>query len=204
MIFFLFQAIIISFTGVMAPGPLTAVTVGAGTKSPHAGALVAVGHAIVEFPLMVFIYYGLGHILGIGYVKAIIFTLGGMFLLLMGLNMLRSIYQTADIEQNRVKAPLAAGILLSIGNVYFLIWWATVGASLISRAVSFGLYGVLLFTAAHWLCDFFWLYFLSAVSYKGGHVFGIKFQKIIFGICGCFLLFFSGAFLFDAFRMWFG
>jgi len=203
MILFLLQAIIISLTGVMAPGPITAVTVGTGTRSPHAGALIAVGHGIVEFPLMVFIYYGLGHMLGVSYIRAIVFTLGGLFLLLMGTDMLRSIGSAADITQNHAKAPITAGVLLSMGNAYFLLWWVTVGASLITKAVSFGLVGVLSFAAVHWLCDFLWLYFLSAVSYRGSHVFGIRFQKIVFGICGSFLLFFSGTFLFDAFRIWF-
>jgi len=204
MILFLIQAIIISLTGVMAPGPITAATVGTGTQSPHAGAQVAIGHGIVEFPLMVFIYYGLGHVLVINYVRAVIFTLGGLFLLLMGLDMLRTIKHVETLSNTQSKTPLVAGILLSMGNAYFLLWWASVGASLISKAVAFGLTGVLAFAVVHWLCDFVWLYFLSAVSFKGGNVFGITFQKIVFGFCGSFLLFFSVKFLMDATHLWFG
>lgn len=37
----------ISLSGVMAPGVITAATLAAGTRNPHAGALVAVGHGIV-------------------------------------------------------------------------------------------------------------------------------------------------------------
>ena len=191
MVLFLIQAFIISLTGVMAPGPVTAVTVGAGTRSPHAGALVAIGHGIIEFPLMVLIYFGLGHVLSIGYVKATIFTLGGMFLLFMGIDMLRSISISSKINSAKAKQPLFSGFLLSLGNVYFLIWWVTVGASLITKAVTFGLIGILSFAVVHWLCDFMWLYFLSAVSFKSGHFFGIRFQKFVYAVCGIFLLFFS-------------
>jgi len=53
---FLFTAVVISLSGVMAPGPITAVTIGKGSKSPYAGALIAIGHGIVEFPLMVAIF----------------------------------------------------------------------------------------------------------------------------------------------------
>lgn len=60
---FLLEASLISLSGVMAPGPLTTVTVGKGSRSPHAGGLVAIGHGIVEFPLMIFIFYGLGVLL---------------------------------------------------------------------------------------------------------------------------------------------
>ena len=59
-ILFLFQAMIISLSGVMAPGPITAATIAAGTKSRHSGALIAVGHGIVEFPLMFLILAGIG------------------------------------------------------------------------------------------------------------------------------------------------
>ena len=201
MIFFLIQVVIISLTGVMAPGPITAMTVGTGTRSPHAGAMVAVGHGIVEFPLMILIYFGLGHVLRLFYFRLIIFTLGGLFLLLMGLDILRSI-KHMSAERNKVQnKPFVAGILLSMGNAYFLIWWATVGASLISKAVEFGLIGILLFATVHWLCDFFWLYFLSAVSFKSGHFFGLRFQKTVFAVCGFFLLFFSVVFLLDAARL---
>ncbi len=204
MILFLIQAVIISLTGVMAPGPITAVTVGTGTRSPHAGALVAVGHGIVEFPLMVLIYFGLGHLLSGGYFRAVIFTFGGLFLLFMGFDMLRSIRHTSALENTNRNKPLVAGMLLSMGNAYFLLWWATVGASLISKAVTFGLIGVLLFATIHWLCDFLWYYFLSAVTFKGRNVFGLKFQKALFAVCGIFLIFFGGIFLFDAVRLWIG
>ena len=81
---FLAQTIIISLSGVMAPGPITTVTVGAGMRSPHAGALVAIGHGIVEFPLMILIIFGLGHVFSQEYVKVVIFSLGGLFLLAPG------------------------------------------------------------------------------------------------------------------------
>lgn len=204
MLFFLLQTITISLTGVMAPGPITAVTVGAGTRSPHAGALVAVGHGLVEFPLIALIYYGLGDILGMSQVRAPIFTLGGIFLLFMGFDMLKSAGKVSSFDGNASRKPLAAGMILSMGNVYFLVWWATVGASLIMKAVSFGIVGVMSFVLVHWSCDFLWLYFLSAVSYKGGHVFGILFQKTVFIVCGSFLLLFGGLFIVDAVRIWGG
>jgi len=31
----------------MAPGPITAMTLSKGAKSPHAGAIIALGHGIV-------------------------------------------------------------------------------------------------------------------------------------------------------------
>jgi len=93
-----------------------------------------------------------------------------------------------------------AGMLLSLGNPYFLVWWATVGAALILRSVSFGLLGFLSFALFHWLCDFVWSYFLSALSFKGGQFFGKRFQKIAFSVCGALLVFFSGRLVVDGVR----
>lgn len=204
MLMFIAQVILISLTGVIAPGPITAVTVGSGTQSPHSGVLIALGHGIVEFPLMALIYYGLGDVLNMALVKSLIFTLGGGFLIFMGVDMVNSARKTTVIESSGSQKPLAAGIVLSIGNAYFLIWWATVGASLITKAVSFGLAGAMTFAAVHWSCDLVWLYFLSAASYKGGRVFGLVFQKSVFAICGSFLIFFGAAFLIDVLRGFIG
>ncbi|MFC1539183.1 LysE family transporter [Candidatus Latescibacterota bacterium] len=201
-IFFLFEVVIISLSGVMAPGPVTAVSLGAGTKSPHAGAFVAVGHGIVEFPLMFLIFFGLGYIFDMVYVRMGIFLLGGLFLLIMGVDMFRSMKHPGEIQADRTKIPVLSGIVLSAGNAYFLIWWATVGASLIAKAVTFGMMGFLIFAVVHWLCDFFWFYFLSAASYRSGRFLGLRFQRIVFGISGLFLLVFGVLFIWDGLKLW--
>ncbi len=198
---FLLQTVVISLSGVLSPGPITAVTIGQGSRSPYAGALVAIGHGVVEFPLMAAIYFGAGAILALDPVRAAVFSLGGLFLLFMGIGMLRNTGKTAFESTTGVRGPLAAGILLSLWNPYFLIWWATVGAALIVKAVGFGFIGFLVFALVHWTCDFLWYSFLSAVSFKGGHVFGAVFQRVVLAVCGTFLLFFGWKFLFDAARM---
>jgi threonine/homoserine/homoserine lactone efflux protein len=193
---FLLEAVLISLSGVLAPGPVTTLVVGKGNKSPHAGALVAVGHGIVEFPLMIGVFYGVGHLLELPNAKAVIALVGGLFLLWMGVDMLRSVTQQIEAHDSN-HSPVVAGLLLTVGNPYFLVWWATVGAALILRSVRFGLLGFLAFALAHWSCDFAWDYLLSALSFKGGQVFGRRFQRAVLLICGGFLIFFGGRFVFD-------
>jgi len=195
---FLLEAILISLSGVIAPGPVTAVTVSKGSKSPHAGAIIALGHGIVEIPLMILILYGFGDILKITYVKAIIGLFGGLFLLKMGLGLLKGIKRAQIDSSNGPSSPLMAGIILTLANPYFLIWMATIGSILIFRSYTFGLRGFAMFMIGHWSCDFLWLYFLSALSFKGGQFFGKRLQQVLFLICGVFLLFFSAKFIYDA------
>jgi threonine/homoserine/homoserine lactone efflux protein len=195
---FLLQTVFISFSGVLAPGPITAVTIGKGSKNPHAGALISLGHGIVEFPLIILIFLGFDSLIKIQYVRESISIAGGLFLLWMAIDILRSVKIDNIKEKTEKHKPITAGIFLSIGNPYFIIWWATLGAALIMRSAEFGLLWFAVFALVHWLCDFLWLYFLSIMSYKGGVFFGKKFQKGIFLICGVFLFFLGGKFIFDA------
>lgn len=201
---FLAEATLISLSGVLAPGPITAVAVGKGSRSPHAGAWVAVGHGLVEFPVMVAVFFGVGYLMELSTVRAGIALAGGALLLAMGLGMLRGL-KTVEVETSRdTRSPVLAGALLSLGNPYFLVWWATVGAALVIRSVGFGVVGFILFAVLHWLCDFIWSYFLSSLSFKGGAFFGKRFQQVVFAGCGAFLLFSGGKLLLDGVQVVFG
>jgi threonine/homoserine/homoserine lactone efflux protein len=195
---FVLETVLISLSGVMSPGPVTAVTVGKGNESPHAGALVAIGHGMVEFPLIVAVFMGFGYLVDLFYVRTTIALLGGGLLLYMGIGMLRSIKGAHAQKERYDRFPMLAGVLLSVGNPFFLIWWVTVGAALIVRAVQYGPWGLGILALSHWLCDFLWLYFLSVLSFKGGRFLGKRFQEIVFAVCGVFLLFFGGKYVFDA------
>ena len=194
---FLSEAVLISLSGVMAPGPITTVTVARGSKSPHAGSLVAVGHGLVEFPVMVAVFYGVGRLLDQVLVKSVIGILGAAVLVWMGVGMFRTASAAAETAEIQARSPVMAGVLLSLGNPYFLIWWATVGAALVLRSMSFGVAGFLAFGLGHWLCDFAWCNFLSRLSHRGGQFFGGKFQRVVFYACGAALLFFGGKLLVD-------
>ena len=110
---FLLEAVFISLSGVLAPGPMTAMAVGKGSDSPHAGALLAVGHGIVEFPLMVAILYGFGVLLNRDGVRVGIALVGGLFLLVMAIAMLEdqrlrlhAVHALGDIGDTGAVAPL--------------------------------------------------------------------------------------------------
>lgn len=195
---FLLQTVFISFSGVMAPGPITAATIGKGSKNPHAGALISFGHGIVEFPLIFLIFLGFDSLINKPYVREGIGIAGGLFLLWMGIDILRGLKVSELNNKTEKRSPITAGVFLSLGNPYFIIWWATIGAALIARSAKFGFFWFAVFAVIHWLCDFLWLYFLSIMSYKGGTFFGKKFQKGIFLICGIFLFFLGGKFIWDA------
>ncbi len=189
--------VLLSLSGVLMPGPVTAVTVARGAKSPHAGAWVAIGHGLIELPLMALVYFGVGALFQLAPVKIGIGLAGGSILFWMGVGMLRDFDQVDEIAEqssSKLRSPLLAGALLSLSNPYFLLFWATAGAMLVRESLAFGAIGFVMLAAIHWSCDLVWYYFLSAISYSGGKFFGKALQQGVFILCGLFLLYFCGYF----------
>ncbi len=96
---FLLSAVGISLSGTIAPGPITAVTLGKAARSPHVGGAIAVGHVLVELPLMLAIWFGIFFLQNNPLVKAAIGLVGGAFLLWMGLGMLRGAGATQAVSR---------------------------------------------------------------------------------------------------------
>jgi threonine/homoserine/homoserine lactone efflux protein len=195
---FLAEAVLISLSGVMSPGPITAVAVWRGSESPYAGALVALGHGLVEFPLIALVAWGFGALVETPWVRTGIALVGGLVLLVLGLGMLRNRKGANTDKEPQRRMPLVAGLLLSIGNPFFLIWWVTVGAALIGRSMQFGAWGPAVLGVAHWSVDLTWCTFLSALSYRGRRTFGPRFQEAALVLCGAFLVLFGGKYIFEA------
>jgi threonine/homoserine/homoserine lactone efflux protein len=199
MLAFLLSTVAISLSGVMAPGPITAATLAAGARSRHAGALIALGHAVVEMPLISLLVVGVGRFLESAAARAGIGLAGGVVLLLMGVQLLLSLRSSnADAEAPVQRHPLLIGIVLTAANPYFLVWWATVGLALATRAMEFGVLTLGLFAVAHWLCDLGWLEVLSFAGFKGSEVFGKNSRKFVSALCAAMLLGFGLMFVYDA------
>ncbi|HEX75822.1 MAG TPA: LysE family transporter [Dehalococcoidia bacterium] len=196
---FLLSAAGISLSGVMLPGPLTAATITKGYRDQNAGALIALGHAIVEIPLMALIYFGFAHYFASPQVKRIIGLAGGLMLVFMGSVMFRAtrraLGEAADLPYN----SLTTGIIMTGANPYFFLWWATIGMALIAGAADFGISGLLLFAAIHWSCDLVWEQFVSMSVFKTKHLWTQKVQKIVFAICALVLVGFGAWFCLSVF-----
>lgn len=180
---------------------MTAVTLGLGARNRHAGALVAIGHGIVEFPLMVLIIVGVGRLFAIPAFRISVGLAGGVMLIVMGATMLQAVKKPSLAgSKPGSRGPVVTGIMMSLGNPYFLLWWATVGLALASRAARLGILAFVLFAILHWICDLIWLEVLSWASHRGSKLFGRRSQRIVQAICASALLFFGGMFLFNSIR----
>ena len=209
---FSLQVILVSTSGVLSPGPLFFINILYGSKyGSFVGLKIASGHAIVEFPLIIALSYGLYSFSYTLHLSDVIFKviglIGGIFLLFFAILQIISILKNKSTNSQvitnpkfNMKNPILAGFIFTIINPFFLVWWITIGSKLISDSViNFGiLEGISIIFLSHIWMDYFWLWFTSFMINKGKSIINEKVYRIfvfaisvILGIYGFYLLFIS-------------
>ena len=189
------SVIVISLSGVMTPGPMFAVTVAKSYRSPWAGVQISLGHAVVEVPIILLIYFGFSRFFENNIVQIVLSIIGGAMIIWMGISMFRARREVVDSGKDLAYGGVTAGIIMSISNPFFLLWWATVGITLVMKFVEFGTVGLPVFIMTHWTCDLIWLSIVSLVIYRTKTLWGKKFQTAIFVVCSLLLLGFGAWFI---------
>jgi len=191
----LLSVVVISFSGVMMPGPMFAVTLAKSYKSPWAGTQIALGHAVIEVPLILLIYFGFAQFFQNSVVQMVLSILGGGMIIWLGISMFRARAEVVKGGKDLPYSAFTAGILTSGLNPFFLLWWATIGSMLIMKFLDFGIAGLAIFIVIHWLCDLVWLSFVSVTVYKTHSLLDRKIQEWLFIACSLLLIGFGGWFL---------
>ena len=163
---FLASVVLISMSGVLLPGPLFAVTIEKASKRKTAGALIALGHGVIEFPLMFLIYFVLSQFVVPDSVRSVIGVVGGALMIYMGAQAFKNRNKEEKAQPNSKRDSLLAGIWTTAANAGFILWWLTVGTALILNAQLFGLLGFSVFAGVHWLCDFAWYTIIAFAIFK--------------------------------------
>ena len=188
---FLVSVIFISMSAIMIPGPVLAVTIAKGHKDKHAGAFIALGHGILEAPLILLIYLGFARFFTSDAIKMIVGLVGGAMLIFIGIQMYKGRKSITAESRELPYSSLTAGIITTSSNPYFFLWWGTIGTTLILTANTFGVIGFLLFALVHWLCDFIWSLFVSLATFRSKHLWNNRMHEIIFSVCSAILVIFG-------------
>ncbi|MCP8308109.1 MAG: LysE family transporter [archaeon] len=193
-----FSSLIIGYSGALMPGPVLIVTINEATKRGFkSGFYVPIGHALLELILVVLLTLGLAEVLSLKPIVALIGLLGGIFLSWMAYNILRDtlrrkISLSFDIKSNDHKmGSMALGIFTSLFNPYWLIWWVSVGLSLLLWSLEFGIIGVVAFYFGHILSDISWYGSVSFAMARGKRFMSERVYRAILIFCGATLIFFS-------------
>ena len=191
---FITSVILISFSGVLLPGPLFAITLEKASKRKSAGFLIALGHGVVEIPLIFFIYFWFSQFTIPEIVSIAIALSGGILMMYMGINAYRN--RNKEILYNSTRSDsFLSGIWTTAANAGFILWWLTIGTTLVLNAKIFGIIGFSVFATVHWLCDFVWYTLVAFLIFKSRKFWNEKINSIIFLFC--FAVFFGfGAWFF--------
>lgn len=163
---FLASVLLISLSGVLMPGPLFAITIKKATKSKFSGALIAIGHGFVEFPLMFLIFFVLSQFTIPNTVQAAVGLVGGFLMIFMGVHAFRSRHKQEEATMGLKRDSVLAGVWTTAANAGFILWWLTIGTTLILNAKLFGLLGFSIFAGVHWLTDFLWYTVVALLIFK--------------------------------------
>ena len=191
--------IVISASGVMAPGPLFAANIAHGLKDgAKSGIKMAIGHTIVELPLVILLGIGVFSLELFPEFRTVISILGAITLFVFAAIQIKTIFRNKESTTNLKQGPLVSGILLSALNPFFIIWWLTIGFKLISDAMLIWAFsGILVLFVLHIWMDFAWLGAISYLVSKSAKILSNKNYKIIMICLSVMLVYFGITFLED-------
>ena len=194
--------IIISVSGVMSPGPLFAANITYGLKEGfRSGIKIAIGHSIVELPLVILLGIGAFSLEIFPEFRVIISIFGAITLFGFAGMQIKSMFKkNGGISTKPKHGPIITGILFSALNPFFIIWWLTIGLKLISDAMLVWAFaGVLIVFVFHIWMDFVWLGMVAFFASKSVKIISNRNYKIIMAGLSLILIYFGITFLTDIF-----
>ena len=199
---FLATVVIVTASGALAPGPLTFAILMHGSKGgAWAGFLCAVGHTLVEFPLVLALAFGLLTAVNQPLVKLGIGVAGGAGLIVFGILQVYETLMRPDTKRSTRKTVLPAGsVMLGAAltglNPYFILWWLTIGSVLIIQALAFAaVIGVIVMYISHVWMDYAFLTALAHFGKKGKLIIGSKYYKVVLTSFGIVLVYYGISFI---------
>jgi threonine/homoserine/homoserine lactone efflux protein len=187
-------AFVVGLTGALMPGPMLALTISQATRYGFwAGPLIVLGHGILELALVISLVLGLSQVIGNQLVLSIVGIVGGLVLIYMGFTTAKQGWQNAILPlsstynaQNR--KLVFSGILVSLSNPYWTMWWATIGLTYLLWSAKLGVAGIAAFFASHISADFVWYALIAFVVVRGRKIINDGVYRWFLIICGVALI----------------
>lgn len=189
----------VALSGALMPGPLLTVTISeSARRGAWTGPQIIAGHAVLETAMLIILLVGASPVLQSDMAFVIIAFSGATVMLWMAMGMFRSlpvITLIPETEQTTVTHPVVAGIVMSLLNPYWVIWWAAIGLGYVTYSMNFGIAGILSFFTGHISADLAWYTFVSVSVSKGKQFMTDFVYRVIIGVCAsalaCFAFWFA-------------
>ena len=195
---------LIAFGAVISPGPVsTSIISQAPRMGWRVGPLVATGHSLMELVLVILILLGMGSSLANIGAQTAIAILGGILLAWMGGSMIWNTMQgkihltpkSIDLEPVSSWQLIGLGIIATISNPFWYIWWMTVAAGYLVQAQALNISSISAFYMGHVTADYAWDTVLSAVIGGGRQWMTDTLYRLLILTCGAFFIYLSWVFL---------
>jgi threonine/homoserine/homoserine lactone efflux protein len=192
------SSFLIALSGAVMPGPVLTVTISETARRGFmAGPMIVLGHGILEFFLMILIVFGFANVVKTPGVIGVVAVAGGVVLAGLAYGMLKNLKSLKlDLTPDQKVAgnPIMAGVLTSLANPYWTIWWATIGLGYVAFALKFGMVGVLFFFIGHIAADLTWYSSVSFLVTRGRRYISDRIYRGIILVCALVLIFFALSF----------
>ena len=200
-----------ALTGALSPGPLLTFTIYKSLKQKRgylATVYILLGHATIELTLIIALLAGASFFFQNIIFLTLVGFIGGILLVIYGIVTIRGVLKTdfeTDfiLEEKMVKGykgnSYVGGILVSLSNPFWTIWWAGTGFLMMVRFNITLLMPIemLLFFLGHELGDIIWYLPISLFVYYGGKSLNPKIYKYVLIVCGVFMIVFGFYLTFD-------
>jgi len=131
--------------------------------------------------------------------REIISVLGAITLFVFAFIQIKAVFNKN--KKTRIKleqGPVVTGILLSVLNPFFIIWWLTIGLKLISDAMAIWAFaGILIVFVLHIWMDFVWLGATAFLISKSKKIISNTSYRAIILALSIILIYFGITFLMD-------
>ena len=194
------SSFIIALSGALVPGPLFTVTISESARRGFiAGPMIIFGHGLLEISIIILLLFNAIPFFAGEDSRNLISLFGGVILVIMGVMLLRDA-RRAELHLSSGKKqsglhPVLSGILGSISNPYWVIWWITIGLGYLVSSHSYGIPGVIAFFAGHISADLLWYSMISYAVSRGQKLMGERGYRYLLSSCGIFLVLFGSWFL---------
>ncbi|MGE5542383.1 MAG: LysE family transporter [Bacillota bacterium] len=195
-------------SGAIMPGSLFVVVVSNAVHGVSHGMLPVAGHALAELAIVFALAYGLGDILSRPSVAASVAGAGACMLAWMAWDLFRSSLRSTTTIKNAPPASpgeslrlALTGIVATVSNPYWLLWWGTVGAGSVVLWKEYGKAGIGAVFAGHIMADLAWYLVVCLAISKGRNLITGKTYRALLSACGVLLLGLAVFFAANALRM---
>lgn len=186
---------VVALSGAVMPGPLLTITISESSRrGVMTGPLLIAGHALLELTLVAALLMGLAPLLKTEPAFIVIALVGAAVLLWMAVGMLRSLPAmtlATAADGGPGKNLVLSGIVMSLVNPYWSIWWATIGLGYILHSLNAGPMGIAAFFSGHVMGDLFWYAAVSTAIWKGRRLLSDRSYRFLIGGCAVFLIVFA-------------